>query len=154
MANVQGYLLQILKVKWELSSTICYMWMLLQMCKMDLDDTPNAFAQICTLLFCTCGFMNLVLVSRIRLFVLAICFGFSKTWLVDLSGSDPDSGFSFETNSPKMKLVLRIRISETALTNKFLFSFRFETKPKWNQNQTKWNWNRIWFQIPWLMEHI
>ncbi len=39
-----------------------------------------------------------VLVSQIWLFVLAVCFSFSKMWLFDSFGFDPDSGFSFETS--------------------------------------------------------
>ncbi len=91
--------------------------------------------------------MNLVSVSRIWLFVLAVCFGFSKMWLFDLSGFDPDSGFSFETDSQKnetsLKWILWIRISETAFTNMFLSYFRFETESEQNLNQTKWivAWN-------------
>ncbi len=80
--------------------------------------------------------MNVVLVSRIWQFVLVVCFGFFKTWLFDLSGFDPDSGFNFKTDSQKnetsLKWVLWIRISETALTNMFIFSFRFETESKQN----------------------
>ncbi len=51
--------------------------------------------------------MNLVSVSRIWLLVLAVCFGFSKTWLFDLSAFDTDSGFSFETDSSKNKTSIK-----------------------------------------------
>ncbi len=82
--------------------------------------------------------MNLVSVSGIWLFVLAVCFGFSKTWLFDLFGFDPDSGFSFETDSQKDETGLKwIRISETASTSTFLFSYKFETESKQNRNQTR-----------------
>ncbi len=81
--------------------------------------------------------MNLILVSRIWLFVLAVCFGFSKTWLFDLSGFVPDSGFTLETdlqkNENSLKWILWIRISKTALTNTFLLV----TDSKPNQNKTK-----------------
>ncbi len=80
--------------------------------------------------------MNLVSVSRIWLFVLAVCFGLFKMLLFHLSGFDPDSDFSFETDSQKnetsLKWILFIQISETALTNTFLFIFRFETESKEN----------------------
>ncbi len=46
-------------------------------------------------------FTNLVSVSRIWLFILAVCFGFSKMWWFDMSSFDPNSGFSFETDSQK-----------------------------------------------------
>ncbi len=79
--------------------------------------------------------------SNLAIHFSSLCFGFSKTWLLDLSGFDSDSGFSFETDSQKnktsLKWILWIRISETALTNTFLFSFRFETESKQNRNQTK-----------------
>ncbi len=94
------------------------------------------------------GFMNLVFVSRIWLFVLAVGFGFFKMWLFDLSRFNPEFGFSLKMDSQKtetsLKWILWIRISETALTNTFLFSFRFQTESKQNQNQTKWNWNWFW----------
>ncbi len=84
--------------------------------------------------------MNLVSVSRIWLFVLAVCFGFSKMLLFDLSKFDPDSGFSFEMDSQKnetsLRWILWIQISETALTNTFLFSFRFETKPSETETES------------------
>ncbi len=83
--------------------------------------------------------MNLVSVSRIWMFVLAVCFGFFKMWLFDLSGFDPDSGFSFETDSQKnetiLKWILWIQISETALTNTFFFIS--DSKPNQNKTETK-----------------
>ncbi len=68
----------------------------------------------------------------VLLFVLTVCFGFYKRYLFDLSGFDPDSGFSFKTDSQKnencLKWILWIRISEIVLMNTSLFSFRFETE--------------------------
>ncbi len=93
--------------------------------------------------------MNLVLIFQIWLFVLAVCFGFSKMWLLDLSRFDLDSGFSFEMDSQKnetsLRWILWIQISQIALTNMFLFSFRFKTKSKQKlkPNQVKLKLNLV-----------
>ncbi len=69
-------------------------------------------------------------------------------WLFDLSGFDPNSGFSFRMDSQKnetsLKWIVWIRISEVAL-NKHGFFLVSDSKP--NHNKTKPSETKTGFRL-------